>query len=278
MAAISLCSVNAKPTLYTCGDSTMANYATDGSTPTRGWGQYFGSFFTSDINVVNYGKGGMDVQNFYENEKYWPEIKSKLQPGDFVLIQFAHNDEKNGGMDGRRLKAYYESIGDSAKAAEVDLRGSVPAGTYRETLSKIIDEVRGYGATPILATPICRLYFSGNDIKRNGRHDLGDNFDILTPDGPSKGHKLPADDHSMDYRFQMIRLAGEKNVDFIDMTEATRTFYTTYGKDAASEIIFDGLGSTHLSVAGAILIARRAAELMMAKNILSEYIDPKALK
>ena len=52
-------------TLFTCGDSTMADYATDGSTPTRGWGQYFGTFFDSDITVINRGKGGMDVQGFY---------------------------------------------------------------------------------------------------------------------------------------------------------------------------------------------------------------------
>ncbi len=62
-------------TLYTCGDSTMADYATDGSTPTRGWGQYFGSFFSPDVTVINRGKGGMDVQGFYTSDAYWPTIK-----------------------------------------------------------------------------------------------------------------------------------------------------------------------------------------------------------
>lgn len=272
LAAYPLVGLDAKTTLYICGDSTMANYATDGSTPTRGWGQYFGTFFTSDIDVINYGKGGMDVQNFYTSASYWPAIKAKLQPGDYVLMQFGHNDEKNGGMDGRELKAYYESIGDKEAAAGVDTRGSVPSGSYVETFSKLVDEVREAGAIPILATPICRMYFSNGDIRRNGRHDLGDNFSILTPDGPTTGNKLPADDHTMDYPYQLIKLAGEKDVEFIDMTQDTRELFSMYGDDRCHSILSDGAGSTHLSVAGAALIARRAAGLMGQKNILSEYI------
>lgn len=273
MAAYPLGGVLAKPTLYICGDSTMANYATDGSTPTRGWGQYFGTFFTSDIDVVNYGKGGMDVQNFYYSAGYWPAIKAKLQPGDYVLMQFGHNDEKNGGMDGRELKAYYESIGDKQAAAAVDTRGSVPTGSFVNTFSRLADEVRELGATPIFATPICRMYFSNGDIRRNGRHDLGDNFSILTPDGPTSGHSVPADDHTMDYSYQMIKLAGEKDVDYIDMTQDTRELFLMYGDARCHDILSDGAGSTHLSTAGAALVARRAAALMQQKDILSEYIS-----
>lgn len=273
LAAYPLGGMHAKPTLYICGDSTMANYATDGSTPTRGWGQYFGTFFTSGIDVVNYGKGGMDVQNFYYSAGYWPAIKAKLQPGDYVLMQFAHNDEKNDGMDGRELKAYYESIGDTKAAAAVDLRGSVPTGSFVNTFSQLADEVRELGATPIFATPICRMYFSNGDIRRNGRHDLGDKFSILTPDGPTSGHSVPADDHTMDYTYQMIKLAGEKGVDFIDMTQDTRELFLMYGDARCHAILSDGDGSTHLSVAGAALIARRAADLMQQKGILSEYIS-----
>ncbi len=272
LAAYPIAGLTAKPTLFICGDSTMANYATDGSTPTRGWGQYFGTFFTSDIDVINYGKGGMDVQNFYTSASYWPAIKAKLQPGDYVLMQFGHNDEKNGGMDGRELKAYYESIGDKSAADAVDTRGSVPSGSYVETFAKLVDEVRAAGATPILATPICRMYFSNGDIRRNGRHDLGDNFSVLTPNGPTDGHSLPADDHTMDYPYQMIKLAEEKNVDYIDMTQDTRELFAMYGDARCHDILSDGAGSTHLSVAGAALIARRAAEMMDKKDILAEYI------
>ncbi len=259
--------------LYTCGDSTMANYATDGSTPTRGWGQYFGAFFKPGLTVKNYGKGGMDVQGFVSNQAYWPTIKKNLKPGDYVLLQFAHNDEKNGGMDGNQLYEYYLAKGDTEAAAAVDKRGSIPHDTYVKTLRMLVSEIRAAGATPLFASSICRMYFAGNDIRRNGRHDLGDNFDVLTADGPKKGNSVPADDHSMDYTYQMQQLAKELDVPFIDMMQSTRELYLLYGDERCHSILGDGAGSTHLSVAGAALIARQAAELMQKQGILADYIS-----
>ncbi|MDE6126658.1 MAG: Ig-like domain-containing protein [Muribaculaceae bacterium] len=260
-------------TLYTCGDSTMADYATDGSTPTRGWGQYFGSFFSPDITVVNRGKGGMDVQGFYTNTAYWPAIKKALKPGDYVLLQFAHNDEKNGGMDGQQLYDYYVAKGDQAAAAAVDKRGSIPHDTYVQTLRTLVEEIRTKQATPLFASSICRMYFSNGDIRRNGRHDLGDSFSVLTANGPVAGNKVGADDHSMDYRWQMERLAAELDVPFLDMTESTRQLFVRYGDAKCHEILSDGDGSTHLSVAGAALIARQCAEMMSGQGILADKIN-----
>lgn len=260
-------------TLYTCGDSTMADYATDGSTPTRGWGQYFGSFFSPDVTVVNRGKGGMDVQGFYTSDAYWPTIQKNLKPGDYVLLQFAHNDEKNGGMDGQQLYDYYVAKGDQTAAAAVDKRGSIPHDTYVKTLRKLVEEIRAKQAIPLFASSICRMYFSNGDIKRNGRHDLGDSFSVLTANGPTSGNKVGADDHSMDYRWQMEQLSKELDVPFFDMTESTRQLFVKYGDAKCHEILSDGDGSTHLSVAGAALIARQCAEMMSARGILADKIN-----
>ena len=261
-------------TLYLCGDSTMAEYATDGSTPTRGWGQYFGAFFSPDITVVNRGKGGMDVRGFYSGTAYWPTIKKNIQPGDFVLLQFAHNDEKNGGMDGQELYDYYIAKGDAQAAAATDTRGSVPNGSYVATLRTLVNEIRAAGAIPLFASSICRMNFtSTGDIRRAARHDLGDSFSRLTADGPVSGLSVPADDHSMDFRWQMENLASEMDVEFIDMTESTRQLYVTYGQAKTAEIISDGEGGTHLSTAGAALIARQCAELMVKQEILADYIN-----
>ena len=261
-------------TLYTCGDSTMADYATDGSTPTRGWGQYFGAFFNPDITVINRGKGGMDVQGFYFGDAYWPAIKKTLKPGDYVLLQFAHNDEKHGGMDGRELYNYYISIGDTQAAAAVDQRGSVPHGSYARTLRTLVEEIRALGATPILASSICRMNFTADgDIRRAARHDLGDNFEVLTPDGPTSGNSVPEDDHSMDFRWQMEQVAKDLDVAFVDLTQSTRELFVKYGQAKTSEIISDGQGGTHLSVAGAALIARQCAEMMVEQNILADKIN-----
>lgn len=261
-------------TIFTCGDSTMADYATDGSTSTRGWGQYFGAFFDPDITVINRGKGGMDVRGFYDGDAYWPSIKKALKPGDYVLLQFAHNDEKNGGMDGQQLYDYYVAKGDMESAAKVDKRGSVPNDTYVKTLRKLVEEVRAKDAIPLFASSVCRMNFtSDGDIRRAGRHDLGDSFSKLTANGPTTGNKLPADDHSMDYRWQMEQLAEELDVPFIDLTETSRQLFVKYGDAKCHELLSDGQGSTHLSVAGAALIARQCAEKMSEMGILSDKIN-----
>lgn len=260
-------------TLFTCGDSTMADYATDGSTPTRGWGQYFGAFFSPDVTVINCGKGGMDVQGFYNSDAYWPTIKKQLAPGDYVLLQFAHNDEKNGGMDGPRLYEYYASKGDMQAAAAVDKRGSIPNDTYVATLRRLVEEIRATKAIPLFASSVCRMNFSGGDIRRAGRHDLGDNFSKLTADGPTTGNSVPADDHSMDYRWQMEKLAAELDVPFLDLTESSRRLFVKYGDAKCHELLSDGQGSTHLSVAGAALIARQCAEMMRDAGILADKIN-----
>lgn len=273
LVAATAMSLNAQ-TLFTCGDSTMADYATDGSTPTRGWGQYFGSFFDDDITVINYGKGGQDVQGFYHGAAYWQKIKNILEPGDYVLLQFAHNDEKHGGIDGRQLRDYYLSIGDSVAAAAADLRGSIPHDTYVKTLRALVDEIRERGGIPLFASSICRMSFTADgDIRRASRHDLGDSFGKLTPEGPVTGFSVPADDHSMDFRWQMERLGKELDVPFIDMTQSTRELYVKYGQAKTKEIISDGLSGTHLSVAGAALIARQCAEMMARQNILADHIN-----
>ena len=89
-----------------------------------------------------------------------------MAAGDYVIITFAHNDEKNGGMDGYQLKAYYEGIGDATSAAAVDLRGSIPTTTYKENLGKIVDEVVAKGAIPVICSPVCRSYFDSDGIYR----------------------------------------------------------------------------------------------------------------
>ena len=256
--------------VHTLGDSTMAPYD-ESATVTRGWGMYFGNFLTNGWTSVNYAKGGRDTYTGYS--ELWQNAKNNVEAGDYVIITFGHNDEKNGGMDGYQLKAYYERIGDAAAAAAVDLRGSIPSTTYKENLGKIVDEVLAKGAIPVICSPVCRSYFnSDGTIRRNGRHDLGDSFSILTENGPTTGNKVPADDHTMDYAYHSEQLAKEKNVAFVDLTTATKELYESYGDTKCHEQLFDGEGSTHFNTTGALLVARLCAQLMKEQNILADGI------
>ena len=255
--------------VHTIGDSTMATYS-ESTTVTRGWGQMLQQFFTDAVTVNNRAKSGASSKSFYEEAAYWESVKKQIQPGDYVLIQFAHNDEKNDGMDGDEVKAYYESIGDQAKADATDYRGTTASGTYKEYLRKYVEETRALGATPVLVGAICRKYFTGSTI-RNGRHDLGDDFSLLTASGIKEGNKVGEDDHTYDYPYQMRLVADEMGVSYIDLTTATKELYESYGDAKANELLFDGDGSTHTS--GATLIARLCAQLLQKQGILTEYIN-----
>lgn len=258
--------------VHTIGDSTMATYS-ESTTVTRGWGQMFQQFFTDAVTVNNRAKSGASSKSFYEEAAYWESVKKQIQPGDYVLIQFAHNDEKNDGMDGDEVKAYYESIGDQAKADATDYRGTTASGTYKEYLRRYVEETRALGATPVLVGAICRKYFTGSTIRRNGRHDLGDDFSLLTASGIKEGNKVGEDDHTYDYPYQMRLVADEMGVSYIDLTTATKELYESYGDAKANELLFDGDGSTHTSAMGATLIARLCAQLLQKQGILTEYIN-----
>ena len=270
-AALMVCAatVGAKK-VHTLGDSTMAPYD-ESATVTRGWGMYFGNFLTNGWTSINYAKGGRDSYGGYN--ELWQTAKKNVEAGDYVIITFAHNDEKNSGMDGYQLKAYYESIGDATAAAAVDLRGSIPSTTYKQNLAKIVDEAKALGATPIICSPVCRSYFNGSKIRRNGRHDLGDSYKVLTENGPVDGPKLAEDDHTMDYAYHSEQLAKEKGVSFIDLTTATKTLYESYGDAKCHEYLFDGEGSTHFNTTGALLVARECARLMKAQGIMANDIS-----
>lgn len=258
--------------VHTIGDSTMATYS-ESTTVTRGWGQMFQQFFTDAVTVNNRAKSGASSKSFYKEAAYWESVKKQIEPGDYVLIQFAHNDEKNDGMDGDEVKAYYESIGDKAKADATDYRGTTASGTYRDYLRKYVEETRALGATPVLVGAICRKYFTGSAIRRNGRHDLGDDFSLLTAAGITEGNKVAQDDRTYDYPYQMKAVADEMGVSYVDLTTATKELYESYGDAKANELLFDGDGSTHTSAMGATLIARLCAQLLQRQGILSEYIS-----
>ena len=257
-------------TVHTIGDSTMQTYD-ESSTVTRGWAQYLQQFFQG-VTINNRGKAGASSKSFYKEAAFWTTVKQQMQPGDYVLIQFSHNDEKNSGMDGDELKAYYNKVGDTDKATATDYRGTTPSGTYKEYLRKYVEETRNAGCNPVLVAPICRMYFSGNTIKRSGQHDLGDKFSKLTDDGVLENQSLPTTDHTMDYVYQMKQVAEEMNVPFIDLTAATRDLYLSYGDEKCHSLLSDGDGSTHLSTVGATLIARQAASLLKNANILADNI------
>lgn len=139
-----------KPTIFLVGDSTMANKPTDDN-PERGWGQMFPEFITDEVEIQNHAVNGRSTKSFI-NERRWDTVMNRLREGDFVMIQFGHNDSK---------------VEDSNRSA--------PAHTlYRDNLIRFVNEVRAKGATPILITPVMRRKFDadGKFVDQHGDYPL----------------------------------------------------------------------------------------------------------
>lgn len=241
------------------------------ATDKRGWCTYLGLFFDpAFVTVNNRGKSGASSRTFYTGEAFWPSVKSQMRAGDYLLIQFAHNDEKDNGVDVIEHNAYLKAHG---MPEQTDLRGTCPNTTYKDYLRLYVDEARALGVHPVFVAPICRKYFlNDSTLKRSGLHDLGDNFTMLK-DGELLLHQsVPADDRSMDYVWQMRQIAAEKNVPFIDMTSATHDLYLHYGEEYCTARLFCQGDKTHTAELGALLIAQTGARLLKQAGILADYI------
>ena len=273
---LSIVNLSAAIKVHTIGDSTMQDYD-ESTTEVRGWATYLGSFFDANfVTVNNRGKAGASSRTFYDGAAFWPSVKSQMSAGDYLLIQFAHNDENNSGLDVLEYNAYLTNNG---QAALTDLRGTCPNTTYKNYLRLYVDEARALGVNPVFVGPICRKYFmNATTLKRSGLHDLGDKFSKLENGVLYENQSVPTTDHSMDYVYAMQQVAAEKNVPFIDLTSATRDLYIQYGEQQCTNLLFasksDGTpDGTHTKTLGANLIARLAAQLLQDAGILAQYIN-----
>jgi lysophospholipase L1-like esterase len=121
--------------LFLIGDSTMADKPLIG-TAERGWGQVFPLFFQRDVLVENHARNGRSTKSFI-TEGRWQTVLDKLQAGDYVFIQFGHNDAKKE---------------DTSRYAEAHT-------DYKNNLLRFVNDARSKGATPILLTPVSRRQF-----------------------------------------------------------------------------------------------------------------------
>lgn len=126
-------------TIYMIGDSTMANKPYDKGNPEKGWGQVFPLYFKEGIKIENHAMNGRSSKSF-RDEGLWDVVLEKIKPGDYVIIEFGHNDQKEKSPQ----------------------RYSAPDTDYRNNLQRYIQDTRAKGGTPILATPIMRRRFDEN--------------------------------------------------------------------------------------------------------------------
>ena len=135
-------------TIHLMGDSTMAEKDLTGGNPERGWGMMLPNFVDDSFRVVNYAQNGRSTKSFIDRG-LWDKVYDALQPGDYVFIQFGHNDAK----------------------ADDPERYAPAFGAYQDNLRRFIRGAREKGATPVLLTPVARRWFKDGKLDRNCHTD-----------------------------------------------------------------------------------------------------------
>lgn len=243
-------------TIFMIGDSTMANKKLDGGNPERGWGMVLPGFFSEDIKIDNHAANGRSSKSFI-SEGRWAKVISKVKKGDYVFIQFGHNDEK----------------ADSIRHTE-------PGTTFDDNLRRYVNETRAKGGIPVLFNSIVRRNFvqpKDASITKDIRRTPGEK------EQPKEGTVL-FDTHGA-YLDSPRNVAKELGVVFVDMNKITHDLVQELGPVESKKLFMfvapnqipafpkGREDNTHLNVYGARTIAGLAVDAI-GKEIpeLAEYI------
>lgn len=227
-----------------------------------GWGEFLQSYFNGAVSVENYAQSGHSSRSFI-NEGLLDKIEVNITKGDYLFIQFGHNDCLS---DSNNLDERYVPLGKPDKKGiylvTPGKKGATPenlssrygetfysydcGGTYKWYLKQYIEVARKAGATPVLVTPVSRLYYT-SDGKIRPHHDSSEN-----------GNGTQTTENNA-YVEAMKQLAKEEKVILIDGFEMTKALYERAYADKkddseARNLMFEG-DSTHTNKLGAFVLA-----------------------
>lgn len=250
-------------TIFMIGDSTMANKDLTGGNPERGWGQMLPGFFTEDIRVDNHAVNGRSSKSFID-EGRWDKVLARIKKGDYVFIQFGHNDEK----------------------PKAD-RHTDPGTTFDANLRKFVNETRAKGGIPVLFNSIVRRNFgTGADTaavqaavnQDDYRKDAG-----KEASAGQSGNRL-IDTHG-DYLLSPRNVARELNVPFVDMNKITHDLVEGLGPEESKKLFMwvephtvpampkGREDNTHLNIYGGRVIAGLTVDaIAKAVPALAPYV------
>ena len=229
-------------TLFFAGDSTLDDYRRKPHPPYASWGTELERHMKDGNKVDNHARSGASSKSFVE-AGYWTNMLARVQPGDFVVIQFGHNDQKHSNEFYRTKR--FTSVN----------------GTYEEHYTRFVKDVRAKGATPMFATSIVRGTFdkAGKKLVDGKDRKYGTNL--------------------RSYAEAAIALGKKLNVDVVDMNALTHDLLEKVGKDESMKffVISTGLvkgkdgepskDTTHPIKAGAEAFAKLFLDDVKARGL-----------
>lgn len=260
--------VNGAVNVFLASDSTCKDYSAlgmwnGGQVRNEGaWGEFLQAYFNGAVAVQNYANGGRSCRNFI-NEGSLDKIAANIGKGDYLFIQFGHNDCSNasGYLEDRYVplgkpdkKGIYPVIEGKKVATPASYASKYGenfysydcGGTYKWYLKQYIEVAKKAGATPVLVTPVSRMYFTAEG-KIRPHHD---STDTSTGTQTSENNA---------YVEAVRQLAKEEKVLLIDGFEITKNLYEKAYADRkdnseAKKLMFEG-DSTHNNKLGGFVIA-----------------------
>ena len=246
-----------KTTIFIIGDSTAANKDISGGKQERGWGMALQCYFDDNIVVDNHAVNGRSSLSFI-NEGRWDKVLEKMKPGDYVIIQFGHNDEK----------------------PKAD-RHTDPGSTFDYNLAKFVRETREHGGIPVLMNCVVRRNFFVN-VPEN------DDDEKLRTTTFMDGAKMVEGDTLIDthglYRIAPRDVARRMNCHFVDANRITHELEQGLGTEASKKLHMWFLpgeepsvpggrqDNTHYNVHGAHVVARLLADALCEEvPLLKKY-------
>ncbi len=235
-----------KVTVFSIGDSTMADKDISGDKQERGWGMMLQGFFSGDVVVDNHAVNGRSSKSFID-EGRWDAVLGKMRPGDYVLIQFGHNDEKDNPD-----------------------RHTDPGSTFDENLRRFVVETRERGGIPVLLNSVVRRNFSGSKTAV-----ADDDLRADSSAGLAEGDTLK-DTHG-EYAVAPRNVARELGVPFIDANaithdleqglgvEGSKRLHMIFGPGETPSLPEGRQDNTHYNVYGATVVAGLMADAIAAE-------------
>lgn len=221
--------------IFMAGDSTMSIKETK-AYPETGWGMPFVHFWDSTVTVVNKAKNGRSTKTFI-SEGLWKSIYDEAGPGDYVLIQFGHNDE----------------------AKEKVERYATP-DTFRMNLTRFVRDARAKGATPVLFTPVSRRRFdtTGTALETHKEYsafvkEVATNENVFCIDLDTKSRELYQQMGQHDSKLLFLQLKPGEHPNYPDGKD-DNTHFTELGARLIAQIVLRELKELKIELTGRIFI------------------------
>ena len=237
----------AAPVVFMIGDSTMKNGRGKGDGNQWGWGSFFGWFFDADrISVENHALGGRSSRTFY-TEGLWNKVLSGMKKGDYLLVQFGHND--GGSLNTGRARASLKGIGQESETVIMERHGGPEeVFTFGHYLRIYVRQAKARGVNVILVSHTPGNSWTGSRMNRNDQT----------------------------YGLWTKQIAEQEGVPYIDMNDITARKFDAMGKEPTAAYFKDRV---HTTFEGAIMNCKSAIEGMeqLGDYPLVDYVLKSAM-